>query len=258
MPTVHYQRGSRDLNPVRLISTFYRWRRSRQMRTLLRGITLAVKEGDRVGLIGRNGAGKTTLLHVLAGTYVPTAGELEINGRVQTLFNVSVGFRDDATGLENIYLRALVIGIPVKEIADYVDEIIAFSEIPEQRLFEPIRTYSVGMKLRLAFSTATIMRPEILLLDEWIGVGDAGFVEKAQRRLREIVQNSRGLVIASHRDNLLREVCDQGIVLENGEMIFQGGIEDALQHYKKEILPTVLSENKNSVSTRPKPSKTKS
>ena len=196
----------------------------------LENVDLALERGDRVGLIGANGAGKTTLLRVLAGVYQPTLGWVERRGRVASLFNISLGIDPDATGYENIMVRGMFLGLTPAEIRERTGEIAAFTELGEY-LAMPVHTYSAGMMLRLAFAVCTCIEPEILLMDEWIGVGDAAFVEKAERRLEELVDRAGILVLASHSPALLERTCAKGVLLDAGQVRAFGPIGEVLQEY---------------------------
>ena len=174
--------------------------------------------GDRIGLVGHNGSGKTTLLRVLTGIYEPVRGRLEVKGRVSSMLDLALGMDHEATGYENIVLRGVLMGFSPSVIESRVDEIAEFSELGEY-LSMPIRTYSSGMLLRLAFAVATATAPEILLLDEWLSVGDAAFKEKAERRLVEMIESSAIVVLASHDVNLIRRFCSRMLKLEHGRVI---------------------------------------
>ena len=188
--------------------------------------------GQRLGLIGPNGSGKSTLLRVLAGIYKPNAGSLIINGEAKGLFDVSLGMHQEATGLENIYLRGLQMGLGLSEIRQLIPEILEFSELTDD-IDKPLATYSTGMRLRLALSISTMIEPDILLLDEWIGAGDAHFAAKIRKRMMDIIEGSRGLVIATHNPGLMRSLCTHGLVLHNGQTQFFGSLEDALSVYSE-------------------------
>ena len=196
----------------------------------LEDVTLGFARGDRVALIGANGAGKTTLLRVLAGIYHPTGGSVERRGRVASLFNISLGIDPDATGYENIGTRGLLLGLTPAEIRERAEEIAAFTELGDY-LAMPVHTYSSGMMLRLAFAVCTCIEPEILLMDEWIGVGDAAFVEKAERRLEAFVEQAGILVLASHSAALIERVCSTGVLLEQGRVRAAGPIGQVLREY---------------------------
>jgi len=187
-------------------------------------------DGDRVGLIGHNGAGKSTLLRVLNGVYAPTQGKALRSGNIYSLIDVSLGIDHEATGRENIYLRGALLGLSKKEINAHLDEIIAFSELGEF-IDMPLRTYSSGMHLRLAFSVSTVIQPEILLMDEWLSVGDEGFKHKAESRLAELVESSKILVIASHSRDLILKTCNRVLWLEHGMIKMDGAPDEVCAAY---------------------------
>jgi len=193
-------------------------------------ITLDIKDGDRVGLIGANGAGKTTLLRVLAGIYAPTRGEFYSWGRISALLDVSLGLNPDATGRENIILRGMYMNIHPREMRSLVDEIAEFTELGPF-IEMPARTYSSGMMVRLGFAISTCMPAEILLMDEWLSAGDARFLDKAQRRMERFVGGSAILVLASHSPELLRKWCNRGVLLQHGRIAAQGSIDEVLKVY---------------------------
>ncbi|MCK1343052.1 ABC transporter ATP-binding protein [Bradyrhizobium sp. 193] len=196
----------------------------------LNDVNLDIRAGDRVAIIGANGAGKTTLLRVLAGIYHPTSGSVDVLGRCLPLFDLSAGFDVEATGYENIMRRGLVIGARRSEIDAKRGEIAAFTELGD-RLDLPLRTYSSGMMLRLIFAVATAVVGEIVLLDEWIGVGDQQFREKARQRLDEIVVRAGILVLASHDIELIKSTCNRAILLEEGRIVAAGATDEILGQY---------------------------
>ena len=196
----------------------------------LNGVSVKVEHGDRVGLIGRNGAGKTTLLRVMAGIYEPPLGTVEVEGRVAPLFDIGMGMDPESSGYENILLRGLYLGLRKAEIRAKFDEIAEFTELGEF-LEMPLRTYSAGMFARLAFAISTSIEPEILLLDEGIGAGDEAFLEKAKKRLDTLIKRAGILVLASHSEPLVRELCNRAILLENGHVIASGSIDDMFERY---------------------------
>ncbi|MCP3444157.1 ABC transporter ATP-binding protein [Bradyrhizobium sp. CCGUVB14] len=198
--------------------------------TALDGIDLDIRAGDRVAIVGANGAGKTTLLRVLAGIYHPTSGSIDVLGRCLSLFDLSAGFDEEATGYENIMRRGLVIGARRTEIDARRAEIAEFTELGD-RLDLPLRTYSSGMMLRLIFAVATAVEGEIVLLDEWIGVGDQQFRKKARQRLDEIVARAGILVLASHDVDLIKSTCNRAILLEEGRITAAGTTEEILARY---------------------------
>lgn len=190
-------------------------------------INFTLGTGDRLGLVGPNGAGKSTLIRVLADIYVPSAGRLERRGTLIPMFDIGIGFDQEATGYENIMLRGMMMGLTRREIADRTDEIAAFSELGEY-LDLPLRTYSAGMTLRLMFSIATSVAGDIILMDEWISVGDESFQIKAQKRMLEVTGKAGILVIASHDPNTLLQHCNLGMRLEKGRVVDFGPIEKVL------------------------------
>lgn len=200
----------------------------------LRNISLDIKEGDRVGLLGLNGAGKTTLLKVLCGIYEPTQGRLQYSGKISGMLSSSLGLDPYATGRENIILRGIYLDIRPVEMSKMVDEIGEFSELGDY-LDMPVRTYSAGMTVRLAFSISTCIEPEILIMDEWLSAGDAGFIDKAQRRMDKFVGNSSILVLASHSLPLLQQWCNRGVLLAGGEMLMTGDIETTIEAYNEHV-----------------------
>lgn len=183
----------------------------------LEDVTFQIHEGERVGIVGHNGAGKSTLLRALSNVYAPTAGRAEIVGEIGSLVDIGLGIDGEATGKENIFIRGALLGLKKSEIEKRFDEIVEFSELGEF-INMPVRTYSSGMHLRLAFAVATIIRPEILLMDEWLSVGDASFNEKAERRLNDLVKSSRILVIASHSRELIEKTCNRAMWFEHGRL----------------------------------------
>ena len=217
-------------NPRKFLTDLYFSPTRRGIVTILEDISLQLMPGERLGLIGANGAGKSTLLRVLAGIYAPTQGQVNVNGSVTGLFDISLGMHPEATGLENIYLRGLQMGLGFKRIKDLVEDVIAFSELHDD-IEKPFNTYSTGMRLRLAVAISTMIAPDILLLDEWIGAGDARFRKKVKARMDALVEKSLGLVIATHNTGLMRSLCTHGLVLAKGKMVFCGELEDALDFY---------------------------
>jgi homopolymeric O-antigen transport system ATP-binding protein len=203
----------------------------------LKNISLDARDGDRIGLIGANGSGKTTLLRVLSGVYPPTGGTVDVQGRVSPLFDLALGMSMDATGLENITMCGIIWGLTRKQIEDRFDEIAEFTELGGY-LNMPVRTYSAGMKLRLAFAIATAQDPEILLLDEAIGAGDKVFYQKAFARMKNLVGQSNILIVASHAGGVIRTLCNKAIWLHKGELVEYGEVDRVLAAYEKLGEPT--------------------
>jgi ABC-2 type transport system ATP-binding protein len=194
----------------------------------LDGISFTLKQGDRLGLIGHNGAGKTTLIRVLAGIYQPTVGSLRTVGRNVPMFDIGLGMDEEASGYENIRIRGLILGLTPEEIDARIPEIAEFAELGEY-LQLPIRTYSSGMLLRLVFSIACSIHGDIILMDEWIAVGDAQFRKKTHDRLQNITDQSGIVVIASHDHALLRDTCNLGLYLEGGRARAFGALDDVMK-----------------------------
>jgi ABC-type polysaccharide/polyol phosphate transport system ATPase subunit len=199
---------------------------------VINGISLQLKDGDRVGLIGSNGAGKTSLLRVLAGVYEPTGGWVSVDGSVIPLLDIGLGIDYESTGYENIFLRGAILGVKRRDLKTLAERIAAFTELGDY-LELPVRTYSSGMVLRLAFGISTSVTPDILLLDEFFGVGDAAFLEKAERRLNELVSSAGILVFASHSRELIRRLCNKALWLDKGEVRALGDVESVLAEYAR-------------------------
>jgi ABC-type polysaccharide/polyol phosphate transport system ATPase subunit len=191
--------GARDVITVRAID----------------GVSLEIKHGDRIGLVGHNGSGKTTLLRVLAGIFKPSAGAITIEGRVGALLHPSAGMDPEATGLENIYLRGYMLGMSRREISAELDDIAAFTELGEF-LELPLRTYSAGMYARLAFAVSTAAQRDILLIDEGLGAGDASFREKVRQRIERTFDRTPIIVLTSHSEEMIAEFCTRRVQLEHG------------------------------------------
>ena len=197
----------------------------------LKDINLHLREGDRVGLVGHNGAGKSTLLRLLSGIYEPTRGSADIRGRVAPVFDLGVGMDPEISGYENIIIRGLFLGQSRKQMKAKMDEIAEFSELGEY-LSMPLRTYSTGMRIRLALGVVTSIEPEILLLDEGLGAVDAAFMAKARSRLQELVKRSGILVFASHSNDFLAQLCDTAIWVDHGTLHQVGTADDIVEAYE--------------------------
>ncbi len=197
----------------------------------LHDVTVQLDHGDRVGLVGHNGAGKSTLLRLLAGIYEPTRGTAVVQGKVAPVFDLGVGMDPEISGYENILIRGLFLGMTRKQMEARVDDIADFTELGDY-LAMPLRTYSTGMRVRLALGVVTSIDPEILLLDEGIGAVDAAFLEKARSRLSDLVERAGLLVFASHSDEFLRQLCTSAIWMEQGQIKQHGSLKDVLVSYK--------------------------
>ena len=184
----------------------------------LSNISLEINSGDKLAIVGHNGSGKTTLLRAISKIYFPTNGNIRVNGTLHSLIDIMLGVNFEATGIENIYLRGLLMGLSKKQIKSYEDEIIEFSEL-DKFINLPIRMYSSGMALRLAFSIAMVVKSDILIMDEWLSVGDLEFKIKAQAKLKEVINRTKILVIATHDHGLVEQICNRKVHLEHGELI---------------------------------------
>jgi ABC-type polysaccharide/polyol phosphate transport system ATPase subunit len=198
----------------------------------LEDVSLDLRRGDRVALMGHNGAGKSTLLRVLAGIYYPTSGRLRIEGRLTPLLNTTPGIEPEDSGYDNIVTIGMLLGMPLAEIREKAAEIIEFSGLGDY-IHLPIRTYSSGMQARLAFSIATSLDPGILLLDEGIGAADARFAEKAARRVNDLISRTEILVLASHSDALIDSMCDKALLLHHGRVLEYGAVPEVRRAYYK-------------------------
>jgi ABC-type polysaccharide/polyol phosphate transport system ATPase subunit len=184
-------------------------------------VSLDYADGDRVAILGNNGAGKSTLLKTIASVYKPVSGRMDIRGSVSSMFNVRLGMDPLISGYENIFLRGLAMGLTKSDIQRKIEDIDKFSELGSY-LAMPVRTYSQGMIMRLALAIATAVEPDILLLDEWVGAGDASFLEKTQHRMEALIGRSKILIFASHRLDLVKKFCNKAALLEHGKVIANG------------------------------------
>ncbi len=229
-----YNSSSRSLkNRVLSVATGGKIERRTDRTVIIRGlddVTISLNEGDRVGLIGHNGSGKTTLLRVLSGIYTPTQGIALIHGHTISLININLGIDPDATGRENIRLRCAMMGMHPDEIAEKIDDISDFSGLGEF-LEVPFRAYSTGMQLRLAFAASTSVNPEILIMDEWLSTGDEDFKVRANQRMRNLVDSTKILVLASHSRDLLEKNCNRVIWLEHGRVKMDGSTSEVMNTY---------------------------
>ncbi|MFB3389177.1 polysaccharide ABC transporter ATP-binding protein [Flavobacterium sp. LAR06] len=197
----------------------------------LQEINFEVERGEVIGIIGKNGAGKSTLLKILSKVTAPTTGSIKSRGRIASLLEVGTGFHGEMTGRENIYLNGAILGMTKKEIASKIDEIIEFSGC-ERYIDTPVKRYSSGMTVRLAFAVAAFLEPEILVIDEVLAVGDAEFQKKAIGKMQDISrQGGRTVLFVSHNMAAVKSLCTKGIVLEHGKVVYEGGIEQSIEHY---------------------------
>jgi len=197
------------------------------------GVSLQVQKGEVLGMLGRNGSGKSTLLRVMAGIYAPDAGEVRTVGRISSLLELGAGFRDELNGYENVRLSGAIMGFDKEQVEDLLPRIVEFSGLRDF-MQQPLKTYSSGMRARLGFAVASNVDPDILLIDEALAVGDAAFREKSMSRVEDLVNDEdTTVVVVSHSQGELRRMCSRMVLLERGELIYEGGVEDALNEYRK-------------------------
>jgi ABC-2 type transport system ATP-binding protein len=221
----------RKMVPSRAVGGGFAEAGSHVIVSALRNISFEAGHGDRVALVGNNGAGKSTLLRVLSEVYPPTTGSVEVTGRISPLFDATLGMSMDATGWENIRMCGRLWGLTRRQVEDSIPDIVDFTELGDY-LNIPVRAYSTGMMLRLAFAIATVRAPEVMLIDEVIGVGDARFFDKAFARMRSVVEQSSILFVASHADGILRLLCNKAIWLQAGTLMAYGEIDEVLGAYR--------------------------
>jgi lipopolysaccharide transport system ATP-binding protein len=202
----------------------------------LRDVNIDVEQGSGVGLIGDNGAGKSTLLRLLAGVGRPDAGTITVRGRAGALLDLGAGFHGDLTGRENVEIGSVINGLSRREARTHFDAIVAFSGL-DAFIDNPLRTYSTGMRMRLAFAVATAVEPEILLVDEILGVGDLAFQQKCARRITELRAKGSTLVVCSHLGNTIREICDAAVWLEAGIVQQSGPADAVVTAYERKAIP---------------------
>jgi len=228
-----YHGNSRSLKKLLVAAASGRLAEDQQHRVVVRAlsdINFSLKSGERLGLVGSNGAGKTTLLRVLAGIYEPVTGRVRLRGTLNALLDPSLGMNPELTGRENIMLRGLYNGLPRPMLSRLEEDVIEFSELSDF-IDLPMRIYSAGMSIRLGFALATAMRPRILLMDEWFLAGDAGFMEKARRRLEEMVRAADILVLSTHNDAIVQEWCTRVMWLEKGRIKADGPADEVMARF---------------------------
>ncbi|MBD9469821.1 ABC transporter ATP-binding protein [Pseudoxanthomonas sp. PXM01] len=222
----------------------------RYQSAILSGVNFEAKDGDRIGVMGLNGAGKTTLLRVLNGAYTPTAGVLRVEGSRHSLLNPLLGFSEQASVAENIFLRGTAMGLRYRQLKSVAKEILEFAGLEDKAEY-PLYSLSSGQRMRLGFSITTAVQPDILLMDEWLSTGDAAFVDRARKRMKGRFEGSRIVVLASHSTNLLRNTCNKALVLEKGRMRFFGSITDGLDIYRDIVSQASAEERDAAVSSDP-------
>ena len=218
----------------RLLHTFFKKIKYKEKKAV-DNVSFSIEKGESVALLGKNGAGKSTILKMITGVTFPTSGTIEVNGRVSALLELTSGFDPEFTGRENIYLKGQLLGISNQEIKELEQGIIDFAEI-EEYIDQPVRTYSSGMKARLGFSINVNIRPEILIVDEALSVGDEEFKNKCTKKVNEIINKENvTLLFVTHSTSMAKEFCKRGIVMEKGKLKFDGSIDDAINRYEKTL-----------------------
>lgn len=226
-----YKIGVKPHNTLRdLISNLLKSKALKEQFFALSDLNFEVEKGDVVGIIGKNGSGKSTLLKILSQITKPTSGRVEINGRVASLLEVGTGFHPELTGRENIYLNGTILGMTRREVKDKFDEIVTFSGV-EKFIDTPVKHYSSGMYVRLAFAVAAHLEPEILIIDEVLAVGDAEFQKKCLGKMKDVANEGRTVLFVSHNMGSVQLLCNKGIVIENGKISFFGDVNNALDKY---------------------------
>ena len=228
-------RGHTTLKEALLKGQLLRMRRDREYVEALKDVSFTVPEGTVLGIIGPNGAGKSTLLRLIAGIYRPTTGRIVVNGRLSALLNLGLGFHPELTGRENIIIGGLAMGLSRHEIMRRLDEIVAFAEL-EEFIDAPVRTYSSGMYMRLAFSVAVNVDPDVLLLDEVLAVGDAHFAEKSRARMEEFKERGKTILLVTHDLATVESWCHQALWLEEGKVRALGDPHEVVSQYREGAL----------------------
>lgn len=198
----------------------------------LDNVSFRLEAGDTLGLLGHNGSGKTTLLRAMAGIFPATSGQIKYHGKLGNAININIGFRPEVSGRNNIKLKAIIAGKKRSEFEQLVEDVESFARLGPY-LDMPMRTYSQGMRARLAFGVATAFHYDILLLDEWLGAGDREMQRSASKRMKQFVEQANIVVLATHRTSLLRQWCNRGLVLQKGRMVFIGPIDEAIRAYNR-------------------------
>lgn len=217
-------------------------RRERQGLWALRDVSFELEQGSSLALVGANGAGKSTLLKVISRVTKPTEGEVTVNGRMSSLIEVGAGFHHELTGRENVFLNGAILGMSRRDIAARLDDIVGFAEL-EEFIDTPVKRYSSGMFARLGFSVAVHTEPEILLVDEVLAVGDARFRKRSYEKMQELVNEHRTVVVVSHQMSMVRRMCDRGLMLDHGRVVFEGTAEDVASHYETSMEAPVRHEH---------------
>ena len=226
---IHYQKTLKELAQAILNRG-----KIREKIHALKNISLTINKGETIGIIGRNGAGKSTMLKLIAGVSQPTRGELSVNGRVSPLIELGSGFHPELTGRENIFLNGVILGLTEKEVKDSYKEIVTFSELNDTFIHMPVKQYSSGMFMRLAFSVAIHSKPDILLVDEILAVGDTNFQEKCLKKMEAFKKKGITIIFVSHSMQMIQHFCPRVVYLKNGEVQYDGETKKGVELYSKE------------------------
>ncbi|MGN1114579.1 MAG: ABC transporter ATP-binding protein [Oscillospiraceae bacterium] len=196
----------------------------------LKGVSFKIYPGESVGIIGKNGAGKSTVLKMITGVSFPDSGEITVKGKVAALLELTAGFSPDMTGIENIHLKGYLLGLSDSEIKEIEDDIIEFADLGEY-IDQPVRTYSSGMKMRLGFAININIKPDILVIDEALSVGDAAFKKKCRKKINEVIKSGVTVLFVSHSRDSIKETCSRAIYLCNGKVAYDGDVDTAFEYY---------------------------
>lgn len=211
------------------LALFYKSKKIKKHQAL-NNVSIKIYKGEAIGIIGNNGAGKSTLLKMITGVAFPTSGKVTVNGRVAALLELTAGFSEEMTGRENIYLKGYLLGLNDSQIKEIESSIVNFAELGEY-IDQPVRTYSSGMRLRLGFAININTKPEILVIDEALAVGDAAFQNKCKNKIKELISQNVTVIFVSHSKNGVKEICKRAIYLKKGEVVFDGDVDEALKIY---------------------------
>ncbi len=214
-----------------LVQAIFKKEKTLERIQALKNVSIKIRKGETVGIIGKNGAGKSTLLSLIAGVSFPTSGKVTVKGRVAPLIELGTGFHPELTGKENIFLNGVILGMDEKYLVEKFPEIVAFSEIEMKFINTPIKYYSSGMYMRLAFSVAIFTNPDILLVDEILAVGDISFQKKCMRKMEEFKNRGVTIIYVSHDMDTVRNFCTRAIYLKKGEVVFDGNPDEAVKKY---------------------------
>ncbi|MCP5361047.1 MAG: ABC transporter ATP-binding protein [Hyphomicrobiales bacterium] len=217
----------------RLKQYIFRWRQWFTPFEALKPLNLTIKRGETVGIVGRNGSGKSTLLQLICGTVFPTGGTVKVDGRISALLELGAGFNPEFSGCENIYMNGALLGMSRREITEKYDAIVTFSGIDAAHIAQPVKTYSSGMYVRLAFAVAVASDPEVLIVDEALSVGDAAFQRKCFSRIQQMQQNGTTILFVSHAPGTVQELCTRAILMDGGEMLMDGSPKAVLGQYHR-------------------------